>query len=50
MNQKDIFEQHRITNPQVVIDDLLAQTTRQAKEIHELNKKLNELSGSKKKK
>jgi hypothetical protein len=35
--KKDPFEERRRLNPQGVIDDLIAQTTRQAKVIHEKN-------------
>jgi hypothetical protein len=33
----DVFQQRCNSNPQSVIDDLVAQTTRQAMEIHRLN-------------
>ena len=37
------FDERRQAAPQSVIDDLIAQTTRQAKAIHELTKQNEEL-------
>lgn len=40
---KDIFGERRQTDPQGVIDDLIGQTTKQAKAIQELNQQLKKL-------
>lgn len=37
------FENRRVSDPQGVIDDLLAQTARQAKCIHDLNTQIEKL-------
>lgn len=37
---KEIFERRRQNDPQGLIDDLLKQSTRQARRIHELEKEL----------
>jgi hypothetical protein len=39
----DTFELRRKNDPQGLIEDLIAQTIRQAKSIHELNQKLLQL-------
>ncbi|RDJ35421.1 MAG: hypothetical protein DWQ19_11435 [Crenarchaeota archaeon] len=42
---KHVFEERCQNNPQGVIDDLVKQTTRQAKAIHDQNKEIERLNG-----
>ena len=44
----DTFEKRREADPQGVIDDLIAQTSRQAKAINDLSKELDLLKNPKK--
>jgi polyhydroxyalkanoate synthesis regulator phasin len=41
--KKDPFEERRQSDPQGLINDLVAQTVRQAKAIHELTKEVEQL-------
>ena len=43
---KDVFAERRQSDPQGVIDDLIKQTSAQAKEIHELAKRIEKLEKS----
>ena len=49
MKDKDSFQLRRETDPQSLIDDLLGQTSRQAKSIHNLNAELEGLRNPSKK-
>jgi len=40
---KDVFAERIQANPQGVIEDLVAQTTRQGKAIHDLNKEIDKI-------
>jgi hypothetical protein len=43
MPDKDVFAERCKTDPEGVVKDLVAQTMRQARSIHELNEKLGKL-------
>ena len=47
MGKTNPFDERRENDPQGLIDDLLAQTTRQAREIHRLNKLVESLQQEK---